>query len=63
MHFKIFVKACPTFGFFVLALTALARNGAVGLIAGFWKLFQAVYVPWKFFEVYFLPTLLQVEIV
>ena len=33
--FKIFVVACPTFGFLVFAETAMPINGAVALIAGF----------------------------
>ena len=33
--FKILVVACPTFGFVVLALTAIPINGTVALIAGF----------------------------
>ena len=43
--FKILVVACPTFGFFVYAETAIPINGAVALIAGFRNLFQAVCVP------------------
>ena len=41
----VLVVACPTFGFFVLALTAIPINGAATLTAGFRKLFQAVCVP------------------
>ena len=44
IDFKILVVACPTFGFLVLALTAIPKNDAVALIAGFRNLFQAVCV-------------------
>ena len=37
--FRILVVACPTFGFFVFAETAIPINGAVALIAGFKNLF------------------------
>ena len=59
IDFRILVVACPTFGFFVLALTAIPINGAATLIAGFKNLFQAVCVSLKFSEVYFLSILLQ----
>ena len=52
IDFKILVVACPTFGFFVLALTAIPINGAATLTTGFKKLFQAACVPLNFFEVY-----------
>ena len=51
--FRILVVACPTFGFLVLALTAIPINGAVALIAGFKNLFQAVCVSLKIFVVCF----------
>ena len=44
MLFIIVVVACPTFGFLILALTAVPINGAVALIAGFKNLFQVVSV-------------------
>ena len=40
--FKISVVAGPTFGFFVLALTAFPINGAVALISGLGISFHAV---------------------
>ena len=46
---RILVVACPTFGFLVLAVTAIPINGAVALIAGLRNLFQAVFVPLKIF--------------
>ena len=45
MFFKILVVACPTFGFSVLALTAIPINGADALIAGLTNLFRAICVP------------------
>ena len=50
IDFKILVVACPTFGFFVSALTAIPINGAVALIAGFRSLLPAVCVPLKIFN-------------
>ena len=47
MLFNIFVVAAATFGFLVLAPTAIPINGADALIAGFRNLFQAVCVPLK----------------
>ena len=47
--FRILVVASPTFGFLVLAVTAIPINGAVALIAGFKNLFQAVCVPLNIF--------------
>ena len=49
IDFNLLVVACPTFGFFVFAETAIPSNGAVALIAGLKKLFHAVYVPLKIF--------------
>ena len=49
IDFKIIVVACPTFGFFVLALTAISINGAVALIEGLRNIFQAVCVHLKIF--------------
>ena len=46
---RILVVACPTFGFFVLALTAIPIKGADALIAGFRNLFQAVCLPLNIF--------------
>ena len=40
--FKILVVACPTFGFLVLALTAIPKKGAATLTAGFKKFLKAV---------------------
>ena len=42
IDFKILVVAAPTFGFFVLALTAIPINEAATLTAGLRNLFQAV---------------------
>ena len=42
IDFKILVVAAPTFGFLVLALTAIPINGAATLTARFRNLFQAV---------------------
>ena len=56
IDFNILVVACPTLGFLVLALTAIPINGAATLTAGLKNLFPAVYVPLKFFVVYFLST-------
>ena len=53
IDFKIFVVACPTFGFLVLAPTAMPINGAATLTAGFQKLFQVVCDPLKFFSLFF----------
>ena len=39
IDFKVFEVASPTFGFLVLALTAIPINGAVALIAGLRNLF------------------------
>ena len=47
--FNIIVVACPTFGFFVFAETAIPIIGAARLTAGFKNLFQAVCVHLKFF--------------
>ena len=47
--FSILVVACPTFGFFVFAETAIPINGADALIAGLRYLFHAVCVPLKIF--------------
>ena len=47
--FKILVVACPTFGFLVLALTAIPINGAATLTAGFKNLFHQVCVALKSF--------------
>ena len=49
IDFNILVVACPTFGFLVLALTAVPINGTATLTAGFRNLFQAVCVPLKIF--------------
>ena len=49
MLFKKLVAACPTFGFLVLALTAIPMNGAAILTAGLRILFQAACVPLKIF--------------
>ena len=43
------VNACPSFGLFVLTLTAIPINGAVALTADFKNLFPAVCVPLKIF--------------
>ena len=45
--FKILVVAAATFGFFVLAPTAIPINGAATLTAGFKNLSHAVFVPLK----------------
>ena len=42
MLFKILAVACPTFGFFVFAPTAIPITGAKVLTAGFKNLIQAV---------------------
>ena len=47
--FNILVVACPTYGLFVFAETAIPIDGAVSLIFGFKSFFQAVYVSLKFF--------------
>ena len=53
---RILVVACPTFGFLVLAVTAIPINGAVALIEGLRNLFQAVCVPLKIdFYLYLKP--------
>ena len=39
IDFKISVVACPTFGLFVFAETAIPINGAATLTAGFKNLF------------------------
>ena len=49
IDFKKLVVACPNFGFLVFAETAIPINGAVAFIAGFKKLFQAVWVPLNIF--------------
>ena len=49
IDFKILVVACPTFGFLVLAETAIPIKGAVALRAGFRNLFHAVCVPLNIF--------------
>ena len=48
VFFKLCLVACPTFGFFVFAETAMPVNGAATLTAGFKKLFQAICVSLKF---------------
>ena len=45
--FEILVVACPTFGFLVLALTAVPMKGAVALVSSLTSLFQALCVPLK----------------
>ena len=49
IDFNILVVACQTFGFLVLALTAIPINGAVALIAALRNLFQVVCVPLNIF--------------
>ena len=49
--FNILVVAAATFGFLVLAPTAIPINGAATLTAGFRNLIQAICVPLKFFVV------------
>ena len=49
IDFNILVVAAATFGFLVLAPTAIPINGAVALIAGLRNLFPAVFVPLKIF--------------
>ena len=54
MFFNILVVACPTFGFLVLALTAIHINGAATFTAGFKNLFEAVCDPLNVFFIVFL---------
>ena len=49
IDFNILIAAYPTFGFLVLALTAIPINEAATLTAGFKNLFHAVCVPLKKF--------------
>ena len=49
IDFKKLLVACPTFGFLVLALTAIPINGAATLTAGLRNLLQAVLCPLKDF--------------
>ena len=49
IDFKIFVVACQTLGFLVLAERAKPINGAATLTAGFKNLVQAVCVPLNIF--------------
>ena len=49
LRFKIFVVACTTLGFSVLALTTIPINGAATLKAGSKNLFQTGCVPQKIF--------------
>ena len=49
IDFSILVVAAATFGFLVLAPTAIPMKGAATLTAGFTNLFQAVCVPLNIF--------------
>ena len=62
MEFNILVVAAATFGFFVLAPTAIPINGAATLTAGFRNFFQAVWDPLKLFSFYFWIHYILVEI-
>ena len=41
--FNIFVVACPTFGFLVLALRAIPKKGAATLTTGIKKIFSKLF--------------------
>ena len=62
IHFKIFVVAWTTAGFFDFAARAMPKIGAVALIAGFKNLFQAACVTLVIFCNLFLSVAPQAEI-